>query len=344
MDQVLAQLSESVASAHTLEELTRPMLDMLEKITGLESTYLTTIDLEKGLQHILFSRNAKSLNIPEGLSVPWADTLCRRALEEARPFTNEVDTCWGDSEAARALGIQTYVSTPIHTAEGNLYGTLCAASSSRLPLPSNASHVLQLFASLIGQHVQREMLLVQLKKANAELTAYASTDALTGLPNRRALTAELRRLLAQAQRQRGALLVAFIDLDGFKAINDVHGHEAGDEFLCALSRKMLESLRSSDFIARLGGDEFVVLGPGPEPGGDGGAPVAAFKERLEEATVGKVVLSGVEIHYPGASVGVVAVDPTQTSAEQALKQADAAMYEEKQRRKGARAMRSPASH
>lgn len=145
----------------------------------------------------------------------WADTLCRRAH-------------WV---------FKTYGSTPIRTAEGSLYGTLCAASASKLPLLPDANHVLQLFASLIGQHVQCELLLDQLKKANAELTAYASTDALTGLPNRRALTAELKRLLAQAQRQKGSLLIAFVNLDGFKAINDVPGHEIGDEFLCACTRK-----------------------------------------------------------------------------------------------------------
>lgn len=309
------------------------MLDMLEKITGLESTYLTTIDLEQGLQHILFSRNTKQLNIPEGLTVPWADTLCRRALEEGRPYTNEVDSCWSDSGAARELGIQTYVSTPIRTSEGALYGTLCAASTSKLPLLPDATHALQLFASLIGQHVQRELLMEQLKKANAELTAYASTDALTGLPNRRALTAELKRMLAQAQRQKGSLLIAFVDLDGFKAINDLHGHETGDEFLCAISKKMMGSLRSSDFIARLGGDEFIVLGPGPELSSDLRTPVAAFKDRVAKSTIGNVLLGAVAINYRGASVGVVAVNPSDTSAELALKKADVAMYEEKQRRR-----------
>jgi diguanylate cyclase len=80
MDSLIEQISDSVSSAKTLEDLARPMLEMLEVVTGLESTYLTTIDLDKGLQHILFARNVRQLTIPEGLSVPWADTLCRSAL------------------------------------------------------------------------------------------------------------------------------------------------------------------------------------------------------------------------------------------------------------------------
>lgn len=98
-------------------------------------------------------------------------------------------------------------------------------------------------------------------------------------------------------------------------------------------KKMRESLRSSALIARLGGDEFVVLGPGPELDGDCSAPIAAFKDRLEKATIGTVALSTVELDYQGASVGGVAVDPSHISAEQAVKQADAAMYAEKQRRR-----------
>jgi diguanylate cyclase len=169
MDSLIEQLSDSVASAKTLEDLARPMLEMLEVVTGLESTYLTTIDLEKGLQHILFARNVKEMTIPEGISVPWSDTLCRRALEEGRTFTDDVADCWGDSDAARDLGIRTYVSTPVRTENGGLFGTLCAASAVKLPLSPHAEPVLRLFAKLIAQQVERELLFIKLKRANAEL-------------------------------------------------------------------------------------------------------------------------------------------------------------------------------
>lgn len=334
MDPLLSQLSTSVSSARTLEDLTRPMLEMLEAVTGLESTYLTRIDSAQGLQHILYARNVRQMQIPEGLSVPWGDTLCKRALDEGRVYTDNVAECWGDSDAARQLGIQTYVSTPVRTDSGGLYGTLCAASAESRPLPPNAFNVLGLFARLIGQHVEREQLLQRLTEANAELAARAATDALTNLPNRRAFLDELRRMLAQAERDGRGVLVAFVDLDGFKSVNDLHGHEAGDEFLVAMARRLQDSLRAGDLLARLGGDEFVVASPGPareEP--DAQATALAFGGRVAAATAGDFRLGHVVLNYGGASVGAVAVDPRSTGAEDALRQADAAMYAVKRGRR-----------
>ena len=82
MESLVQRLSQSVTQAHSLEELTRPLLQMLEESTHLESTYLTTINEEQGQQRVLYARNASEMQIPEGLVVPWGDTLCKRALEE----------------------------------------------------------------------------------------------------------------------------------------------------------------------------------------------------------------------------------------------------------------------
>ena len=96
------------------------LLEMLELVTNMESTYLTRIEPDGDYQHILFSRNTKNMQIPEGLSVPWGDTLCKRALDEGRRYTCDVASIWGDSEAAKALGIMTYVSTPVTLVDGQL--------------------------------------------------------------------------------------------------------------------------------------------------------------------------------------------------------------------------------
>jgi diguanylate cyclase len=335
MESLIERLSDSVSSARTLEELARPMLEMLEVVTGLESTYLTTIDLDQGLQHILYARNAGSMTIPEGISVPWSDTLCRRALDEGRTFTDNVADCWGDSDAARELGIRTYVSTPVRTDASGLFGTLCAASAIKRPLATHAEAVLQLFAKLIGQQVEREMLFIELKKANAELAARASTDALTGLPNRRSLLETLRRLLAQGEREARSVLVGFIDMDGFKKINDTHGHDLGDEFLSAMAGRLSASLRASDVLARFGGDEFVVVGMGPAHDESPRTAARALADRLGESTIGELRLNHTMLDYGGASVGVVAVDPRTTAAEEALRLADDAMYAVKRSRQAA---------
>ncbi|WP_114239744.1 sensor domain-containing diguanylate cyclase [Dyella sp. C9] len=330
-------LSESVTKAQTLEQLVRPLLELLQAATGLESTYLTTIDLGAGVQHILYASNTRQLLIPEGLEVPWEGTLCKRALEENRPYTDDVAQCWADSAPARALGIATYASTPVRLDDGTLYGTLCAASDQRRPLAEGAEKVLQMFSRLISQQIERERLVHALRQANDTLAMSALTDATTRLPNRRALMDELgRRLNTLAQGDR-ALVVAFIDLDRFKAINDEHGHDAGDRFLTAIGGRLQGALRGDDYVARLGGDEFVVLSSPMRA--DATHVAKILHDRLQAATTGQFQLAGPVIDYAGPSIGVVIAAANGCDAEALLAQADAAMYVAKRERRGADARR-----
>ncbi|MET0334525.1 MAG: diguanylate cyclase [Rhizobacter sp.] len=336
MDPLVLSLSDSVAAARSLEDLTRPLLEMLEAVTGLESTYLTRIDETQGVQHVLYVRNTRGLNIPEGLSVPWGDTLCKRALDENRPYTADVPAVWGDSDAAKALGIQTYVSSPVRMDDGSLYGTLCAAGQTQRPLPENAEKVLQLFARLIAQQVEREELLQRLATANAELAERASKDMLTGLPNRRLLMDEMARLWARCLRDKRHVMLCFIDLDGFKTINDTHGHRAGDELLVQVADRLQRAMRAGDMLARLGGDEFVIVGTGPSLTLDGRAVMAVLEGRFTLATTGNYLLAGKALPYRGASVGGLAIDPAHASPEDAMHAADARMYEIKRQRRAGR--------
>ena len=332
MDQLLSRLSESLRHAQSQEELVRPLLVMLEQVTQLESTYLTTIDFAQELQHVLYARNTQQMQIPEGLTVPWNDTLCQRALSEGRSCTTNVQECWGDSASAQALGIRTYVSAPVRLSDGRIYGTLCAASAHATLLPPTVEVVLQLFAQLIAHHVEREQLMAQLQERNAQLTQLALTDPLTQLPNRTALMEALQRLLAQALRAGTQVLVAFVDLDGFKQVNDVHGHAVGDQLLCTLAQRLQTASRATDMVARVGGDEFVLVGPSPA-GPVQPQALHAMQDRLRSASVCEVTLpDGQPLFYPGASVGVVAVDG-EVSIDTALQHADSAMYYDKAQRK-----------
>ena len=331
-DTFLTRLSDSINRADSLEELVRPLLEMLEAVTGLESTYMTAVDEAAGLQRILYARNTRNLQIPEGLAVPWADTLCKRALEQERPYVDDVAAVWGDSGAARELGIATYASTSIKGRNGHLYGTLCAASDERKPMPQDAERVFHMFSRLIGQQVEREQLLQELQHANRALATSALTDAATGLPNRRALMDELARRLARGQREHTGLLVAFIDLDGFKAVNDHHGHEGGDRLLAAIADALTQVSRAGDYCARLGGDEFVVLASVPLA--DAATALESLPQRLLDATRGRFELGDdIAIDYSGPSIGVILVPDNQHDVDAVLALADAAMYSVKRLRK-----------
>ena len=327
MDATLTRFVNAVSDVDDLENLTRPMLELLESLTGLESTYLTTIDETAGLQRILYSRNSSDMQIPEGLEVPWGDTLCKRAMEEGRPYTDNVSTCWGDSEAARALGIRTYVSQPVRQLDGTVYGTLCAAGADSVPLQPGTLDILARFAGMIAQQVDREMALRRMRAENEALSRQALCDPLTGLANRRGMELALTRLRAQCKRNQHGMTIAVVDLDGFKQINDTHGHEIGDQFLMHMARKLVAVVRAGDIVARTGGDEFVVVAEG--------GPAEQLRTRLSDASAGPFHAGDVRLDYPGASVGAIETPAEETGFEAALKRADAAMYEVKKARKSA---------
>jgi diguanylate cyclase len=328
---LVGAIAATVTRAKTLEELVRPLLELLQAVTGLESTYLTTIDESAGVQHILFARNTQRMQVPEGLAVPWEGTLCKRALDDGKFYSDDVANCWGDCEAARALGIVTYASTPVRSDGGAIYGTLCAASGESRPLTENTEGVLRLFAQLIGQQVEREHLVDALNKANSSLAVSALTDATTRLPNRRALMEDMHNRLMSYREEDYALVVAFIDLDKFKSINDRYGHDVGDRFLEAVGGRLQGVLRGSDLAARLGGDEFVVLATAKRATAE--ATATTLNARLLQATQGYYALGEQIIDYAGPSIGVIVAKPGCTDAQALLAEADAAMYGVKRARK-----------
>lgn len=162
----------------------------------------------------------------------------------------------------------------------------------------------------------------------------ANHDALTGLPNRRAVLAELELMFEQARLKQLWVLAAFIDLDEFKAINDTYGHEIGDNFLIEVARRMSEGLCPGDMLGRLGGDEFIVTALVTPPKADALDEAAnALRSRLSPLLVGTYDLEGACFTYSGASFGIACVDPATSSPRSLLREADQLMYADKQTRR-----------
>jgi len=164
---------------------------------------------------------------------------------------------------------------------------------------------------------------VERKRTERLLCFMAYHDSLTGLPNRALLDDRLRHAVARAERSQRPLAVLFVDLDGFKTVNDLHGHAEGDRLLVRVANRLAESVRRVDTVARIGGDEFAVLMP--EITAERHARIAA--RRLAGA------LSRLGVR---ASIGAGVFPRDARDPESLLRAADAAMYEDRRRRRGLR--------
>ncbi|MDD2811757.1 diguanylate cyclase, partial [Rhodoferax sp.] len=182
-----------------------------------------------------------------------------------------------------------------------------------MPLPQGGFVTLYVDVTVNKQHEQ-------------ELERLAHFDALTGLPNRVLLADRLRLGMSQVARRGQQLGVVFLDLDGFKLINDTYGHEMGDQLLVALAARMRQALRDGDTLARIGGDEFVVVLM-DVAGLDESVPML---QRLLHATGTTLNVAGFDVTV-SASVGVTFYPQAQeVDADQLMRQADQAMYQAKQ--------------
>ena len=166
----------------------------------------------------------------------------------------------------------------------------------------------------------------ELRAAERDLRRLATVDTLTGLPNRRAVVNHLDHALAWKTRLPGQMSVLFVDLDGFKVINDTLGHEAGDELQAAVGERLRSVMRSGDVIGRIGGDEFIVVVEqvGPDIAQD-------LVKGIEDELSRPFLLEAGVVHI-GGSIGLVHNEANATATD-LLAAADAAMYERKRQRK-----------
>ncbi len=174
------------------------------------------------------------------------------------------------------------------------------------------------------------------RQAESRLLEQARTDALTGLPNRRHLGEQLGLELGRAHQEKRIIGLLYIDLDGFKLVNDSLGHVVGDQLLCEVAKRLNSRVRSTDTLARVGGDEFTVILAGLASDED--ATVAA--NGLIQSLSRSFVIEGNEITI-GASIGISTHHPAESEDSDLLKQADSAMYAAKRSGKNRAVLFSP---
>lgn len=199
-----------------------------------------------------------------------------------------------------AQGVRGYLAVPLRTSDGHALGTLCVMDHAVRAWTAEDVELLEELAQVAMTEVE---LTHSRAVANASLAAarqLAATDPLTGLGNRRTFDDRLEAEVALAAREGRPLALALLDLDGFKAVNDRHGHAAGDAVLVRIANRLLVETRTGELLTRIGGDELALLLPGA-----GAVQAAAAAERLRaavpETAPGVTLSAGVGAWQPGMS-------------------------------------------
>ena len=207
----------------------------------------------------------------------------------------------------------------VQAAQDGITETLIVALNGLFKLVTDRNkELIELNQSLEQKVVERTQDLIL---ANQKLKELASTDVLTGLPNRRYAMRRLSDLWTLSLLEEQPLVSMMIDADYFKAVNDTCGHEAGDQVLCALSRTLKDSFRNDDIVCRLGGDEFFVICPNTDL--TGGRYIA----ELVRQAVAEMHLSFEGGAWHGSiSVGVAARTATMSNYEELILAADRSVY------------------
>jgi len=147
-------LAEAAASGEDLETVARRLLARLAELTGLNSTYLAETRLDDDEQRILFAHNTSTVfHIPEDISLPWSEGVCRFVSEGAPNYTSDAQKAYPRSSVARLLDIRTFVSYPVFSIEGRWFGTLCGASKDQVRIEDELLDLMRECARLIGLRI-----------------------------------------------------------------------------------------------------------------------------------------------------------------------------------------------
>ncbi|WP_440305541.1 GGDEF domain-containing protein [Jatrophihabitans sp.] len=315
----------SLAEAGGFEATARAVLDYLN--AHLPMGFWSITRLENDQQTYLYL-DTNDYGLVSGGGHPWSDSYCRYMVSgdapRLAPHAQEI-AVYAQAPINRAVRIGAYAGAPISEPDGALFGAICGLD----PLPQDDMQrfgpILDLLSNLLSIALATDRSLdAAERRASAELTR-ATPASLTGLHNRRGWDEALERLGRTYATYADPTVVAIVDLDGLKQVNDgPGGHAAGDELLRSAAQALRATVRDGDLVARLGGDEFGLVLAGTTAAA---APLLMHRLRwgLEDAGV-------------AASLGWAALRPGGSVAS-AVITADEAMYSDKRSRNAQRPLR-----
>ena len=275
-----------------------------------------------------FFKSAKGLPEPwqSQRESPLSHSFCQHTIEGDKPLIIEdarTHPLVRDNLAIRDMGVVAYAGVPLQTPDGHTIGSLCAFDTVPRAWTETEITLLTHLAAL----VMREVAFHTLTQHADSLTRRATHDVLTDLPNRAMFAERLAAILAYGPAW-NTVAVLFLDIDGFKEINDRYGHAVGDQMLVSVANRLQRGVRPSDLVARHSGDEFTVLLTSLWDASE----VEGIVQRLLRDLHTPYELQGQPVTLT-VSIGVAYNVTAYDEPADLLREADAAMYRAKQRGK-----------
>jgi len=331
----------ATTSFSSAQEALQAIVQFVAEFLDMGTSFLTHIELDKDRLELQSTYSQPSgYSVQPGIVFSLSDSLCETIARAPTPQPQHFEDVQHDPivQAHRALTIMpdlgSYIGVPVTLLNGAFYGTLCAIDHHAHPFSQQQTNLLVILARLVAtqvecerelqmrKQIEQELLLVQtaLHHANESLAALAVTDALTGLPNHRALQRVFDEQFAPTAFPAQISALCFLDLDHFKDINDTYGHAAGDTALCELATLLRSNVQATDLVGRWGGEEFIIVLPRIQE-----TDASVVAERLRAAIAAHCFSIAGGIHLT-VSLGIAMFPYDASNSKSLLEKADQAMY------------------
>ncbi|SCZ59989.1 putative bifunctional diguanylate cyclase/phosphodiesterase [Thiohalomonas denitrificans] len=324
-EQVLSQTDQALRALHRInatplahEEKIDALLELGTRLFGLPVGTLSRIE---GDHYTIVAVSAPpDTGLARGATFPLQETNCGITVDSEEPvsFHHAAQSDRRGHPCRSLFGIEAYLAAQVEVA-GQPYGTLSYSSPSprETPFSSTDLEIVKLMAQWLGAELERE-------QSARQLAQLANYDTLTALPNRNLFYDRLQHALDRSLRSNTPIALLFLDLDGFKHVNDTLGHAAGDSLLQAVTRRLNECVRRDDTLARLGGDEFTIIMEGVRHAEE----AAVLAQKASAAIAHPFEIANQEI-FITTSIGIAVYPQDGQDRETLVQHADAAMYKAK---------------
>ena len=337
LSSVLSEFARTMLTDFPIHAIVDRLVERIVEVLPITAAGVTLISADEAPHHLAASNRA-ALHFVH-LQTELGEGPCLAAYETGAPVVVpdlREDTAF-PLFAPRALqeGLAAVFTFPLHHGDTRL-GALDLYCDTPGPLGRAALDAAETLADVTAAYILNARARDELREASERSLAVSMHDDLTGLPNRALLLERLHHASQRGARSPKLAAVLFADLDGFKAVNDEHGHRAGDELLVQVARRLAGVTRPADTLARISGDEFVVLCEDLDEVSEADDIALRLVETMRapfSLTCGLVQL--------GVSVGVASSHPGSSPTEQLLERADDAMYEAKRHGGGRHEVSSP---